>query len=104
MGNAPGFGAGPAGTASSEPAEGSILQNSSDFDSETSSGGPRRFGDFHIFRDLDDFRAMRLVLEPAPLEPLSQRKGQFRKTAPISILKPVLGVPEDLETFIFFVT
>ena len=44
---------------------------------------------------------MRLVLEPAPLVPLSQRKGRFRKTAPISILKPVLGVPEGLETFIF---
>ena len=85
----------------------SISQNSSDFDSETSSGGPRRFGDFHIFHDLVDFRAMRLVLEPAPLVPLeslSQRKGRFRKTAPISILKPVLEVPEDLETFIFFMT
>ena len=47
---------------------------------------------------------MRLVLEPAPLVPLSQRKGRFRKTAPIWILKPVLGVPEDLETFIFLMT
>ena len=50
---------------------------------------------------------MRLALGAAPavpLEPLSQRKGRFRKIAPISILKPVLGVPEDLETFIFSMT
>ena len=50
---------------------------------------------------------MRLVLEPAPLVllgPLSQRKGRFRKTTPILILKPVLDVPEDLQAFTFFMT
>ena len=67
----------------------------------------QRSGDFRILQDFVDFRAMRLVLEPAslvPLELLRQRKGRFRKTAPIAILKPVLDVPEDLETFIFFMT
>ena len=43
---------------------------------------------------------MRLVLEPAPLVPLSQRKGRFRKTAPISVLSTVLDVSGDLQTFI----
>ena len=95
------------GLATLNQSKGSISQNSSDFDSDTSSRRPRRFGGSHIFHDLADFRAMRLVLEPAPLVPLvplSQRKGRFRRTAPISILKPVLGVPEDLETFKFCMT
>ena len=76
-GYAPGLGT----ARTAEPADGSISQNSSDFDSDTSSGRPRRFVDFHIFHDLADFRAISLVLEPAPLVPLgplSQRKGRYR--------------------------
>ena len=74
------FAAGAAGTA--EPAEGSISQNSSDFRSDTSSGRSRRFGDFHIFHDLADFRAVGLVLEPTPLErlePLGSGRVAFAK-------------------------
>ena len=74
----------------------------------TSSGGPRRFGDFHIFHDSDGFRAMRLVLEPAPLTPLNTAEPAVgpisQNSSDFCTLLPVLGVPEDLETFIFFMT